>query len=148
MLGLLMDFMFTGRGCRSSTGSAAGHAWTLDQHIVKAHIVDINWIMKSGRRGELYFLRGNGGCNIWFLCWVWVMGIPCSAQASLVEVVETQQVCKSRLPPLRTLWPHAFQENDENAGSSAYGGFRSLHLRYLATSCVYLQIASSCICGI
>jgi hypothetical protein len=30
---------------------------------------------------------------MWILCWVWVMGISCwFAQASLVEVVEAQQV--------------------------------------------------------
>ena len=71
---LLMDFMFTGGGCRSSTGSAAGHAWTFDQHVVKAHIVDINWTMKFGRRSELYFLWGNGGCNIWFL-YIFMLGL-------------------------------------------------------------------------
>ena len=48
--------------------------------------------MKFGCRSELAF-RAAMVVEIWILCWVWVMGIPCwSAQASLVEVVEAQPV--------------------------------------------------------
>ena len=52
----------------------------------------MDWTMKFGCRSKLFF-RAATVVAIWILCWVCVMGIPCwSAQVSLVEAVEAQQV--------------------------------------------------------
>ena len=46
------------------------------------------WLQK-----QVVFFRAATVVAIWILCWVCVMGIPCwSAQVSLVEAVEAQQV--------------------------------------------------------
>jgi hypothetical protein len=59
---------------------------------VKTYIVYMYWTMKFGCRSKLFF-RAATVVAIWILCWVCVMGIPCwSAQVSLVEAVEAQQV--------------------------------------------------------
>jgi hypothetical protein len=84
--------------------------------------------MKFGCRSELAF-RAAMVVEIWILCWVWVMGIPCwAAQASLVEVVEAQPV-RLQVTPTTAASHTPLCAAQNKRRIFAYAGFRSLPFR-------------------